>query len=89
MSILEEASKILGTYITPGKWKSAIARLDVSGGFTRKRQMELTVMILEHLEKLEGVSAVGFTTSEITNGVTATTSYGSTKPTESDPKKSV
>lgn len=84
MTITEEGSKILGVQVNPGKWKNVIARLDVSGAFTRKRQMELTIMLLEHLEKLEDQDSISYDMSNLVN-----TTYGITNPSKPKTKTSV
>lgn len=53
MTIREEASSILGVRIDPDSWEKSINYIDTAGMYTRKRQMELTIMMLRRLEEIE------------------------------------
>lgn len=52
-TLADEASAILRVKVFPGKWRKTIERIDILGSFTRKNQMELLIMLCEHIEKLE------------------------------------
>lgn len=53
MTLIQDASSIVGVRIEPGYWKKSVERLDVQGAFTRKNMMDLIIMLCEHVEKLE------------------------------------
>lgn len=53
MTIREETSSILGVRIDPGTWEKSINYIDTAGMYTRRKQMELTIMILRKLEEIE------------------------------------
>lgn len=53
MTIAEEVSKIMGIKIEPNKWEQAINYIDRAGMFTRKKQMEIMIVMLRRLEEME------------------------------------
>lgn len=49
----EEFSTIVGRFTEPGKYKQTIANMEYLGGFSRKIQEQVLVLLFERLEKVE------------------------------------
>lgn len=72
MTLAEEATKILGIHVFPGKWRQTIERLDVSGAFTRKHQMELLIILCERMEKLDEATPITYANTNKSQPKTST-----------------
>ena len=52
-TLREEVQKVLGIHIEEGRWEENINRLDETGGFTRRKQMDLIILLLKRVDELE------------------------------------
>ena len=53
MTIREETSAILGVRIEPNGWDRAWLSIDKAGMMTKRKQMDLLLMVIKKLEQLE------------------------------------
>lgn len=53
MNVREEVSAILGVRIEPNGWDRAWSSIDKAGMMTKRKQMDLILMVLKRLEAQE------------------------------------
>ncbi len=51
--IREEVSKILGIRIEKGYWNTIFKNLDVSGGITQRKLLEIIILLCQKMEAIE------------------------------------
>ena len=51
--IREEVSKILGIKVEKGYWNTIFKGLDVSGGITMRKMLEIVILLCQKVEAME------------------------------------